>query len=509
MANALAAHEAQEALKKINAQNGGDEVQIKAMIHAIGKDGKFDEQKFRTYLKDRNYTPEAINGSVATTRSMMASMGTRELLAGAALATASSGTVEANDNILEMMTLLKAHGGLNQGSINAMLAAAEAAKAAGRVDQYSSSPTDNINALKAVYENVYQKGLDHESDAAEQISQTLLKQAKESRSPGEMAMAKGGAIERFAPLMVEDVHAQQRVLVQTKEYHDEQAAKQNVQLAEQAVNTADTNRRQVALQLENARAQVRQGGVATDDQQKAINDALQAQRDVELELQRAQGNYQVAVNVHQAARNTLESTTAHKELMHQLARVKGMEDIAAQIPDGKAKAYVETAFAAKGVVGVDASGKDVLGDASLSALYNSRDVTSNETFRQYHREYSDAEAMRSAGYQAAASAAAGTAGAPPGAPGAGPTSPSDRRLKRNIGYLHTTPEGIKLYRFQYLWSDQVYVGVMAQDLVTTHPEALAQDEFGFYSVNYETLGLQMLTLSQWQEAHHSSSGAVR
>lgn len=98
---------------------------------------------------------------------------------------------------------------------------------------------------------------------------------------------------------------------------------------------------------------------------------------------------------------------------------------------------------------------------------------------------------------------------PPGAgpPGAGPPNPnpqSDRRLKRNIEHISTTQEGIKLYKFQYLWSDQVYIGVMAQNLLDTYPQAVLLGSDGFYRVDYTVLGLEMLTLEQW-EAQESSS----
>ena len=43
------------------------------------------------------------------------------------------------------------------------------------------------------------------------------------------------------------------------------------------------------------------------------------------------------------------------------------------------------------------------------------------------------------------------------------------------------------------WRD----GVMAQDLKTTHPEALVTGADGFYRVNYSKLGVRMMTLEQW------------
>jgi len=92
----------------------------------------------------------------------------------------------------------------------------------------------------------------------------------------------------------------------------------------------------------------------------------------------------------------------------------------------------------------------------------------------------------------------GPPGAPPGAPGAPGSPPSDARLKHHIVALQATSTGIQLYRFRYLWSDQEYVGVMAQDLVDTHPEALSTDDLGYYRVDYGKLGLRMMTIQEWE-----------
>jgi hypothetical protein len=75
---------------------------------------------------------------------------------------------------------------------------------------------------------------------------------------------------------------------------------------------------------------------------------------------------------------------------------------------------------------------------------------------------------------------------------------SDRRLKTDIAALGETADGIQLYSWKYK-SDPAttWVGVMAQDLVITHPEALATGADGFYRVNYSTLGVEMMTLEQW------------
>ena len=103
------------------------------------------------------------------------------------------------------------------------------------------------------------------------------------------------------------------------------------------------------------------------------------------------------------------------------------------------------------------------------------------------------------------SSCAGDTGGNGGAGGNGgngsSTIVSDQRLKRSISYLGKTDGGIKLYSFKYLWSDQVFVGVMAQDLLA-NPEwknAVITSENGFYSVNYASLGLVMMTMEQYHQ----------
>lgn len=99
-----------------------------------------------------------------------------------------------------------------------------------------------------------------------------------------------------------------------------------------------------------------------------------------------------------------------------------------------------------------------------------------------------------------------TAAPPPGGPPTPPPPPpSDRRLKTDIKYIKTLENGIKIYSFKYLWSNQSYVGVMAQDLLSSYPEAIIKDSFGYYSVKYGALGLRMLTLEEWQAGKNIES----
>jgi len=75
---------------------------------------------------------------------------------------------------------------------------------------------------------------------------------------------------------------------------------------------------------------------------------------------------------------------------------------------------------------------------------------------------------------------------------------SDRRLKRDIVLLVRLANGIGIYRYRYLWSDTVYVGVMAQEVAAIVPAAVMRHADGFLRVDYARLGMRLLTLNEWQ-----------
>jgi endosialidase-like protein len=77
--------------------------------------------------------------------------------------------------------------------------------------------------------------------------------------------------------------------------------------------------------------------------------------------------------------------------------------------------------------------------------------------------------------------------------------PSDVRLKRDISLVGRVGEALGLYRYRYLWSDTVYVGVMAQEVALVHPEAIVRSAFDKYlRVDYSRLGLKLMTWAEWQ-----------
>jgi hypothetical protein len=75
---------------------------------------------------------------------------------------------------------------------------------------------------------------------------------------------------------------------------------------------------------------------------------------------------------------------------------------------------------------------------------------------------------------------------------------SDIRLKRDIALVGRLDDGLGLYRYRYLWSDAVYVGVMAQEVALLRPDAIVRDALDNYvRVDYGRLGLKLMTVSEW------------
>ena len=86
-------------------------------------------------------------------------------------------------------------------------------------------------------------------------------------------------------------------------------------------------------------------------------------------------------------------------------------------------------------------------------------------------------------------------GTPVGNAGTGDLS--DIRLKHDIIQVARLDSGLGLYRYRYNWSDQVYVGVMAQEVAVIMPDAVVHGSDGYLRVNYELLGLHLMTWNEW------------
>jgi hypothetical protein len=77
---------------------------------------------------------------------------------------------------------------------------------------------------------------------------------------------------------------------------------------------------------------------------------------------------------------------------------------------------------------------------------------------------------------------------------------SDVRLKRDIVPMGHLANGIRIYRYRYAWSDQVYVGAMAQEVRAIVPQAVMQGADGFLRVDYARLGMRLMTWDEWTQS---------
>ena len=88
----------------------------------------------------------------------------------------------------------------------------------------------------------------------------------------------------------------------------------------------------------------------------------------------------------------------------------------------------------------------------------------------------------------------------PAGPGIGAdlAQESDVRLKEDIAPVGQTAGGLPLYRFRYIGGEETYVGVMAQEVAEVDPQAVVRGSDGYLRVYYDRLGIDLMTLDQWQ-----------
>ena len=68
---------------------------------------------------------------------------------------------------------------------------------------------------------------------------------------------------------------------------------------------------------------------------------------------------------------------------------------------------------------------------------------------------------------------------------------SDITLKKNIKYKSKSKSGLNIYEFEYNWSPQKYIGVMAQEVKKVKPSAVFENIFGHMMVDYSQLDVNM------------------
>mgnify|MGYP003679258608 FL=1 len=62
---------------------------------------------------------------------------------------------------------------------------------------------------------------------------------------------------------------------------------------------------------------------------------------------------------------------------------------------------------------------------------------------------------------------------------------SDRRLKKNIKKIGKLANGLFVYLFNYIWSDQEQIGVMSDEVREIMPHAVVVMPNGYDAVNYD------------------------
>ena len=90
-------------------------------------------------------------------------------------------------------------------------------------------------------------------------------------------------------------------------------------------------------------------------------------------------------------------------------------------------------------------------------------------------------------YKTQMSGAGGLLGGLASLGGAAITKFSDRRLKRGIRRIGRLANGLAVYAYSYIWGGSEQIGVMADEVAKTRPEALGPTLFGFQTVNYGAL----------------------
>ena len=74
---------------------------------------------------------------------------------------------------------------------------------------------------------------------------------------------------------------------------------------------------------------------------------------------------------------------------------------------------------------------------------------------------------------------------------------SDIALKHDVVLLGHLANGLGYYRFSYVGSTRVYVGVIAQEVQAIMPDAVTRGSDGYLRVYYEKLGLKLQTYRAW------------
>ena len=70
-------------------------------------------------------------------------------------------------------------------------------------------------------------------------------------------------------------------------------------------------------------------------------------------------------------------------------------------------------------------------------------------------------------------------------------------MKHDVVQLGYLDNGLGYYRFSYLGSNKMYVGVIAQEVQSVMPGAVTRGADGYLRVDYHKLGIKFRSYADW------------
>ena len=188
------------------------------------------------------------------------------------------------------------------------------------------------------------------------------------------------------------------------------------------------------------------------------------------------------------------------QLQEGLARAGGMTSARQQAEQMGYARMIDAAGLGRGLAGASAAayaGATGAGSAGMNTMmapgnqYQQGLAGAGNTFGNMAN-------MQNQAFMAGQANEAGMFGSLVGAGATYATFGSDRRLKDNIRFCTVDPATeLNLYEFNYINDpDRTFIGVMADEVMERFPQAVIEQEDGYYAVDYAELGLKMVEVSQ-------------
>lgn len=84
---------------------------------------------------------------------------------------------------------------------------------------------------------------------------------------------------------------------------------------------------------------------------------------------------------------------------------------------------------------------------------------------------------------------------------------SDAELKTDIVPIGQLPNGVEVVSFKYLWDDEPFIGVVAQQVAEIIPEAVSRGSDGWLRVDYARIGMPFMRLRDWLQLEKGIANA--